>query len=53
MKLNINGKEVDLVVNGEPQQATVKKAKLSDKNLNPDEIVRKAKELAERAKNEQ
>jgi len=44
MKININDKEVDLVVNGEVQTEVVKKAKLIDKNILADEVVRKAKE---------
>jgi hypothetical protein len=44
MKFNINGKEVDIVVNGEVQTEAAKKAKLSDQGLTQDEVVRKAKE---------
>jgi len=44
MKLNINNKEVDLVINGETPAALAKKAKVIDKNLSADEIVRKVKE---------
>ena len=47
MKLNINGKEVDLVINGEIAEEQVKKAKLSDKGMSPDEVIRKAKEKQE------
>lgn len=47
MKLNINGKEVDLVVNGEKVDFAAKKAKLSDKKMSMDKIVKKAKEAAE------
>lgn len=49
MKLNINGKEVDLVVNGEVQDQVVKKAKLSEKAMSPDEVVKKAKEALKAA----
>lgn len=44
MKLNINGKEVDLIVNGEKRIKVVKKPKLSDKDLLPDEQVRKIRD---------
>jgi len=47
MKLSINGKEVDLVVNGEVQTSVIRKAKLADKNMSPNEIVRKAREAKE------
>ena len=47
MKLNINGKEVELFVNGEKQSSLANKGKLSDKNMSADEIIKKAKELKE------
>ena len=52
MKLNINGKEVDLIVNGEIQEIAVKKAKLSDKQMSSNEVVRKAKEALEKENEE-
>lgn len=50
MKLNVAGKEVDLIVNGKIQDKTVKKAKLSDRDMSPDEIVRASKEKLEKNK---
>lgn len=50
MKLNINGKEVDLIINGEVQTTIVKKVKLSDKEMSADEVIRKAKEALENEK---
>ena len=47
MKFNINGKDVDLFINGEKIDKMIKKAKLSDKQLDPNKIVRKAKEKLE------
>lgn len=44
MKLNINGKEVDVAVNGEVQSFLAKKGKLSDKGMDADEVVRQKRE---------
>ena len=52
MKINVNGKEVDLIVNGVSVEALAKKGKLSDKRLIPDEVVRKRREELEKAKGE-
>ena len=52
MKINVNGIEVDLVVNGDSPEFLAKKAKLADKGMSPDEVVRKHKEMLEKSKNE-
>lgn len=51
MKININGKEVEIVVNGEKVNSLIKKAKLADLKLSPDEVVKKAKEAKEESNN--
>ena len=48
MKVNIDGKSVDILVNGQIQSSTIVKKKLSDKKMSVDEVVRKAKELLEK-----
>lgn len=44
MKLSIGEKNVDLIVNGKQQTLLIKKAKLSDRGLSPDVIIKQAKE---------
>ena len=44
MKVNVNGKEVDIYVNNEKQKSSITKKKLSDRNLTADEVVRQAKQ---------
>ena len=53
MKINVNGKEVELVVNGSSPEFLAKKVKLADKDLSPDEVVRKHRDAIEKAKKEQ
>jgi len=53
MKINVNGIEVDLVVNGDSPEFLAKKAKLADKNMSPDEVVRKHREMLEKSKKEE
>lgn len=50
MKLKIGEKEVDLFVNGEKQIVTIKKEKLSNKQLSYDEEIKKAKERLKKEK---
>lgn len=50
MKINIDGKEVELRVNGEVQESTVVKKKMADRGMSADEAVKKAKAKAESEK---
>jgi hypothetical protein len=53
MKLQINGKEVDLVINGEQPDFLATKVRVMDHGIIPDDLVRKKREEIAKAEVEE